>query len=130
MGRKKKVIPEEDLSGRDLYPEEEQGIGKSETEEKLLQEIRQGQHEVDPLTEEGRKTLAEDDEIEPWEEGFAEGASDGGQLGKDALTGEPLMDEDEVVEAEINGRLYRFVNEKNARKFRLKHKDDSSKFEK
>jgi len=100
MGRKKKVIPEEDLSGRDLYPEEEQGIGKSETEEKLLQEIRQGQHEVDPLTEEGRKTLAEDDEIEPWEEGFAEGASDGGQLGKDALTGEPLMDEDEVVDSE------------------------------
>jgi YHS domain-containing protein len=47
-----------------------------------------------------------------------EGASQAGQLGKDALTGEPLMDVENVVEAEIKGKSYRFVNEENAQKFR------------
>ncbi|HLC81396.1 MAG TPA: hypothetical protein VJH68_01955 [Candidatus Nanoarchaeia archaeon] len=118
---KKANKPAGELTVRDLYPEEEQGIVLKETEEELLADIRVGKHEVDPLTPEGRESLVEDDEMEPWEAGFAEGASDEGQLGKDALTGEPLMDIDEVVEAEIEGKTYRFVSEKNARKFRLKH---------
>ena len=45
-----------------------------------------------------------------------------GQLAKDALTGEPLMGADNVIELEMNGKLYRFVNEKNAQKFKQKHK--------
>ena len=38
-------------------------------------------------TEEGREEAAEDDELEPWEEGFIEGASREGQLGKCANCG-------------------------------------------
>src|SRR3989344_5113496 len=117
----------DEVSERDFYPEEEQGITAKETQEELSDNIKAGKHEVDPLTPEGREALVEDDELEPWEAGFAEGASDEGQLGKDALTGEPLMDIDEVVEAEIEGKTYRFVSEKNARKFRLKHNDNLSR---
>ena len=68
-------------------------------------------------TEEGRKKLEEDDEIAPWEEGFMEGAHDAGQLGKDALTGEPLMGADDVIEMDYEGKLYRFVSRKNAEEF-------------
>ena len=123
----KAIKPAEELTAMDLYPDEEQGIIPPETKEQLLEQIRNNQHEEDPSTPEGRESLVEDDEIEPWEAGFAEGASEEGQLGKDALTGEPLLDIDEVVEAEIEGKIYRFVNEKNARKFRLKHNDNLSR---
>ncbi len=116
-------------SSEQYYPEEEQGIIPEETHEELLEEIKSDQHEIDPLTSEGRETLVEDDEVETWEAGFSEGASQEGQLGKDALTGEPLLDEDEVVEAEIKGRIYRFVNEKNAKKFRLKYGEKKSRLE-
>jgi YHS domain-containing protein len=118
---KKQVELDEDIDTRDLYAAEEQGILPKETHEQLIDDIKVGEHEIDPLTSEGRETLVEDDEMEPWEAGFAEGASDEGQLGKDALTGEPLIDEEEVVEAEINGKIYRFVSEENAKKFREKH---------
>ena len=55
---------------------------------------------------------------------FMEGASGGGQLAKDALTGEPLMGEDSVVEIEIDGQRYRFVNQENAEKFRKKKEEE------
>ncbi|PIZ51026.1 hypothetical protein COY27_05230 [Candidatus Woesearchaeota archaeon CG_4_10_14_0_2_um_filter_33_13] len=112
----KKKIPEDE---RD-YASEEQGILPEETDEEQGLDMNLGEKDEDVYTEEGREKLEEDSEIEPWEEGFMEGASDAGQLGKDALTGEPLMDINNVVEAEIDGRLYRFVNEQNARKFRRK----------
>ena len=68
----------------------------------------------------------EDDELENWEEGFMEGATAAGQLGKDALTGEPLMNVEDVVETEIDGKVYRFVNEDNAQKFREKMRNAHS----
>ena len=80
--------------------------------------MEHGDVDEDVYSKEGREKLEEDGEIEPWEEGFMEGAAQAGQLGKDALTGEPLMDD--VVEAEIKGKLYRFVSEENAKKFREK----------
>ena len=79
-----------------------------------------GDEDEDIYTEEGRKKLEEDDEIEPWEEGVMAGASGLGQLGKDALSGKPIMDADEVIEMELDGKLYRFVSAKNAEKFREK----------
>ncbi len=112
----KKHIPEDD---RD-YPAEEQGIIPEKTEEQISDEMDMGERNEDVYTEEGRENLVEDDEISPEEEGFMEGANASGQLGKDALTGEPLMDVEDVVEAEIEGRLYRFVNAENAQKFRKK----------
>ena len=81
-----------------------------------------GELDEDIYDPEGRDYQEESDEIEPWEEGFMEGASDAGQFGKDALTGEPLMDSDDVFEAEIDGKFYRFANKENAKKFRDKIK--------
>lgn len=103
-----------------VYPAEEQGIEPEETSEEKTLEMEHGEKDEDVYTEEGREKLVEDGEISPEEEGFMEGAAQAGQLGKDALTGEPLMDVDDVVEAEIDGKLYRFVNAENARKFREK----------
>ena len=99
---------------------EEQGILPEETSEEKKEEMKQGEREEDPLTEEGREQLVEDDEMEPWEAGFAQGASEEGQLGKDALTGEVLMDIEDVYEEEIDGKTYRFVSRENAEKFRQK----------
>jgi hypothetical protein len=95
------------------HPEHEE---KSEDETKA--EMEHGDVDEDTTTDEGREKLVEDDEIEPWEAGFAEGASDEGHLAKDALTGEPLMGVEDVVEIEIDGKKYRFVNEENAQMFK------------
>ncbi|GEM_PF-1334478 len=104
----------------DVYPAEEQGILEEETSEEHELAMALGDEDEDVYTEVGRKKLEEDDEITPWEEGVMEGAVGIGQLGKDALTGKPLMDTDEVIEMELDGQLYRFVSEKNAIKFREK----------
>ena len=109
----------------EVYPAEEQGILQDTTSEAKKEEMEHGEREEDPLTKEGREKLVEDGEMEPWEAGFAEGASDEGQHAKDALTGEPLMDVEDVVEAEIEGKMYRFTSEENAQKFReKKEKED------
>ena len=104
----------------DVYPAEEQGILADETSEEHELAMEHGDEDEDIYTEEGRKKLEENDEIEPWEEGVMEGASGLGQLGKDALTGKPIIDADEVIEMELEGKLYRFVSTKNAEKFREK----------
>ena len=103
-----------------LHAAEEQGILPNETSEEKEDKMKMGEEDEDIYTEEGRELLEEDDEIKPWEEGFLEGATGTGQLGKDALTGEPLLDK--VVEAKIGGQTYRFVNEINAEKFKKKLK--------
>ncbi|MBT4651601.1 hypothetical protein HOC13_03710 [Candidatus Woesearchaeota archaeon] len=102
------------------YPAEEQGILPKETSEEIRRDMETGEKEADAYTKEGREEAEENGEMEPWEAGFMEGATGGGQLGKDALTGEPLMDIEDVVELEFDGELYRFVNEENATKFREK----------
>ncbi|MDP3989882.1 MAG: hypothetical protein Q8Q01_01620 [archaeon] len=104
---------------------EEQGIDEEETSEEKKDSMEHGEEDEDIYTEEGREKLEDDDEIDSWEEGFMEGASGAGQLGKDALTGEPLMDIEDVVEAEIDGKIYRFVSEENAEKFRRKKMNEN-----
>lgn len=111
----------------EVYPEEEQGILPEETSEEHELAMEHGDEDEDIYTEEGRKKLEEDDELAPWEEGVMEGASGLGQLGKDALTGKPLMDSDEVIEMELDGKLYRFGSTKNAEKFREKMTKQKSK---
>ena len=110
-----------------VYPAEEQGILKDKTRQVRKEEIDSGELDDDIYEPEGREYREESDEIEPWEEGFMEGASGPGQLAKDALTGEPLMDSDDVFEAEIDGTFYRFANKENAKKFRDKIKKQKSK---
>jgi len=75
---------------------------------------------ADIYDEDTREELEENDEIEPWEEGFVEGANKQGQLGKDALTGEALIDPKKIFELKMKGKLYRFNSEKNAKKFKEK----------
>ena len=93
---------------------------KKESKDEQKHHMEHGEAEEDIYTEAGREKLVEDDEIDPIEAGIMQGATDDGQLGKDALTGEPLMDVEDVVEIKIDDQLYRFVNEENAEEFRLK----------
>lgn len=81
--------------------------------------MKKGDADEDVYSQEGRELLEEDDELETWEQGFIEGEEEGGQLGKDALTGVPLIG-DKVIQVKFKGRIYRFANEKNAKKFREK----------
>lgn len=104
----------------EVYPDEEQGILKEETSDEKKAKMKLGEEDEDIYSKEGQEEEVEEDEIEPWEAGFMKGASGPGQLGKDALTGKPLMDVEDVVEMEIEGKSYRFANQKNALKFREK----------
>ena len=90
------------------------------SKEKSEEEMEKGKKDESVYGPTGREKLVEDDEMEPFEQGFMEGATKAGQLGKDALTGESLMDIENVVEAEIDGKVYRFVSKENAEKFRQK----------
>ena len=120
----KKDIKKEAKHTEEHHAAEEQGIEPEKTSEEIKDEMARGEMEEDILTKEGQEEMVENDEIEPWEAGFAEGASDEGQHGKDALTGEPLMGIEDVVETEIDGKIYRFVSEENAEKFREKKKEE------
>lgn len=99
---------------RKTYPDEEQGILKEKNLLQKEEEIVSGERDEDIYTKEGRDVIEEEGEVEPWEEGFMEGASDLGQLGKDALTGQPIMGAENVIELEFQGKMHRFVSEKNA----------------
>lgn len=107
-----------------VYPADEQGILPKESSEEIKDDMHLGIKEEDPYTKEGREVMEDEDEMDNVEEGFMEGATGGGQLAKDALTGEPLMGEDTVVELEIDGEKYRFVNEENAEKFKKKKEEE------
>lgn len=111
----------------EFYADEEQGILPKKTSEEKELGMKVGEESEDIYEEEGRELLEEDDEINPWEEGFMKGSSGPGQLGKDALTGVPLLDVEDVVEEEIDGRLYRFASRQNARKFLEKKRKEQGK---
>jgi len=115
----KKKSKDNDEEKVEFYPDEEQGILPEETSDEKKAKMKVGEEDEDIYTEEGREEEVEEDEIEPWEEGFMQGASGAGQLGKDALTGKPLVGR-KVVEAMIGGKLYRFMTEENAQKFKEK----------
>ena len=122
---KEKEKAEEQIAREDQNPAEEQGIEPETTDSDTIKaEMEHGDKDESIDTEEGREKLVEDGEIEPEEAGFMQGASQAGQLGKDALTGEPLMDIEDVVETIIDGQTYRFVNEENAEKFRKKREKE------
>lgn len=104
-----------------FYADEEQGILPEKNRQLKKEEILLGEEDEDVYTDEGLEQLEEDDEIEPWEEGFVKGAKDQGQMGKDALTGEPLVDIEKITELELNGKIYRFINQRNAQLFKHKY---------
>lgn len=94
---------------------------KPGTKEKKAQEMEEGELEEDVYSEEGREKELEDDEIEPWEEGFMKGAEKGGQGAKCRYCGKVLVEKEDVVEREINGESYLFCSEDHLNKY-LKEK--------
>ena len=75
--------------------------------------ISAGEQDADVYTEEGREALEESDEIQPWEEGFAEGAEGRGKLATCAQCEEVIGDREEgAVEKEYDGKVYVFCSEK------------------
>ena len=126
-GNKKSIQKKDKDEPLEVYADEEQGILPRETSDEKKVKMKVGEEEEDIYSEEGREAEVEEDEIEPWEEGFMAGASGAGQLGKDALTGKPLMDVEDVVEAEIDGKSYRFVSRANAEKFRKRKENEKKK---
>ncbi len=93
------------------------------TKEEIKEDMESNKDDEEVYEQQGREKLVEDDEIYISEQGFMEGATDAGQLGKDALTGESLSDIEDVVETEIDGKVYRFINQENAIKFKEKRKE-------
>ncbi len=89
-----------------LEPEEH------ETAEEHELKIHAGEQDADVYTEVGREELTiDEEEIEPWEEGFAKGASGSGHEGMCAHCGKPLGDREEVVEREYRGEVMLFCSE-------------------
>lgn len=74
----------------------------------------------DIYNNETAEELEENDEISIEEEGFMQGANKQGQLAKDTLTGEPLINPKKIIELKLNGKMYRFNSQKNADKFKEK----------
>lgn len=99
---------------QDEFLEPEEHTGSSEDHEI---KIHLGEEEADVYTEAGREELTEDgDEIAPWEEGFAQGATGTGQKAKCPACGKILsQDENKIVEREYRGETYWFCSDKCAK---------------
>ena len=76
--------------------------------------------EEEIYSEKGREKLVEDDEIEPWEEGFMEGADVDGQQAKCRRCGKELTGTD-IIEKEIDGELFWFCSEECLEKYEKGH---------
>ena len=93
------------------------------TEEKTLKDDM-GDETADVYSEGGREDAVEHGEIEPWEEGFVEGAEGQEQKGVHGACptcGKPLGDRDEgVIEREIDGEKVFFCCDKCASEYESK----------
>ncbi len=87
----------------------------SDEEEKEI-EIETGEKDEEVYTKKGRAKLVEDDEIEPEEEGFMEGAEREGKNAKCRKCGKILVDED-FVEKEIDDEVMRFCSSECAEEY-------------
>jgi len=80
-------------------------------------EINESEDIEKAYSEEGRDSLVADDAMEPWEQGFMEGAEDDGQGAKCRHCGKVLMGLESIVEKEIDSVVYRFCSDECAEKF-------------
>lgn len=92
-------------------------IGKKDTHKLKMSD---GEEDTDVYRKAGREELMEDDEISPGEEGFMEGEVEEGDNSKCAFCGTALVDAEDVIEEEINDRLYWFCSARHADYFRKK----------
>lgn len=65
----------------------------------------------DIYDEDDREELLDDDEIEPWEEGFMLGAEGGGQDAKCRTCGKVLKGPEDIIEKKIKGHILRFCSD-------------------
>lgn len=110
-----------EVSEEEHFKEEGQEIADP-TEVDIKVDI--GEKDADVYTEEGRDELMENEEIEPWEEGFVEGAEGEEQKGikGDCPTcKKPLGDRDEgVIEKMVDGEILYFCCEECAEEYESK----------
>jgi len=106
----KSEAPEELQEQHEFLESEEQAETQGDAEIKF----HVGDKEADIYTESGREELTVDEEeIKPWEEGFAEGATQRGKDGTCAHCKKVLGDREEgVIEREYGGKLMLFCSEK------------------
>ncbi len=74
--------------------------------------------EKDIYSDEGREDLVEDDAIEPWEQGFMQGAEGLGQDAKCRRCGKIFMGPDSVLETEVEGEVMRFCSDDCVNKYK------------
>lgn len=77
----------------------------------------------DIYSEEGREELMEEDELEPWEEGFVEGEVDEGQKAKCRKCGK-ILAVDHTVEREIGAEIEWFCSETHADEYERQHDEE------
>lgn len=75
--------------------------------------------EGDIYDDEAREVMMEDDEIDAIEEGFTQGYEADDKLAKCALCHKIL--EDDFVEEEFDGEIYRFCCDEHAEEYRKQH---------
>ena len=94
-----------------------------ETSDEVKDEMNSGRADQDVYTEEGREKLLEDDELEPDEEGFMEGAEDRGEQTSCAYCGKMISeDKGNIYEREFDGEIKLFCSEEHAEAYAKKHK--------
>lgn len=104
-----KESPDEEFVGEPNQFLDHEGETQAEHDLKVMS----GDEEVDVYHQEGREDLVESDEIEAWEEGFAEGAEGKGHLGVCAHCGAVLGDrQGEVVEKKFDDEIRLFCSDK------------------
>lgn len=91
-----------------------------QTIEEERQDVEEGKSEKNMYSEAGREELIEDDdEITDMDEGFMKGYDEGCKMTKCPVCQKIL--EDDLVEREINGEIYRFCSDEHAEKFAREH---------
>lgn len=115
MAKVKREEVDEKILSEDVYAAEDE---EGKTPEELESEMEEGLKEEEVYTKEGREKLIEDAEIEPWEEGFMEGAERRGEQHCCAYCGALLGDEEtEIYEREFDGDLLWFCSAEHAQRY-------------
>lgn len=117
MAKKKAKVEEEKYSDE---KEDFQSGEEDETSDEKTLHMRTGKDEKDVYSHEGREELIEENEIEDWEEGFAEGAEGVGHEGH-CMNCKKMLDEDSTFEAVMNKKKYLFCSEKCLIQFKKKN---------
>ncbi len=81
MKKKKVPVEEEEFAKESGLEDEEEEHEGSHDDAKL--DIAEGKKEENVYSEEGREEEVDEDEIDPWEEGYAEGAESKSPLRKE-----------------------------------------------